>query len=263
MLYSRLNEATLGMKKASTGDSCPTIPGQWQLTLNIFLSLVYYNNQFLYPVKEKVLTEEYCHVMIYEVYQKAFPKLVIDEEYILREQSDEDTKPFFEYYCNDPDVTRYILAAVPLTPEEANAEIQYCRNLFYHKRGIYWTLARQSDNQIIGSVGLYMNNHHHRAEICYDLAKAYWRKGIMERVLNKAIDFAFEKLAVYRIEALTLKENAASIGILQKIGFVREGTLRKYRYFKDAPRDVELFATTIELIQAKRRGETDGAQQKA
>lgn len=190
--------------------------------------------------------------MIYEVYQKPFPVLVISDNYILREQADSDTQPFFEYYSKDPDVTRYILATIPDSLEEASAEINYCRNLFYHKRGIYWTLARRDNNQIIGSVGLYMNNHHHRAEICYDLAKAYWRQGIMNKVLDKVIDFAFHKLDVYRIEALTLKENSASIAILEKMGFIREGTLHKYRYFKDVPRDVELFATTIELVEAKR-----------
>ncbi|MBS0350599.1 MAG: GNAT family N-acetyltransferase [Proteobacteria bacterium] len=191
--------------------------------------------------------------MIYEAYQKPFPTITINDHYVLREQSDDDTRPFFEYYCQDPEVTRYILATVPTSLEEANAEIHYCRNLFYHKRGFYWTLARRDNNKIIGSVGLYMNNHHHRAEICYDLAKAYWRKGIMEIVLNKVIDFAFEKLAVFRVEALTLKENTASIGILMKLGFAKEGTLRKYRYFKETPRDVELYATTIEMVQTKRQ----------
>jgi [ribosomal protein S5]-alanine N-acetyltransferase len=195
--------------------------------------------------------------MIYEIYQKPFPVLIVDENYVLREQSDDDTQTFFNYYCNDIDVTRFILATVPTTLEEANAEIHYCRNLFYHKRGLYWTLARRDNNQIIGSVGLYMNNHHHRAEICYDLAKAYWRKGIMEKALKVTIDFAFEKLGLHRVEALTLKENVASIGILTKMGFEREGTLRKYRYFKDVARDVELFATTLELIQEKRRISAD------
>lgn len=201
--------------------------------------------------------------MIYEVYQKPFPTLVIDENYVLREQSDEDTEPFFNYYSKDPAVTRFILATTPTTHEEALAEIQYCRNLFYHKRGLYWTLARRDNNQIIGSVGLYMNNHHHRAEICYDLAQAYWRKGIMNKVLKVVIDFAFEKLNVFRIEALTLKENAASIGILLKQGFAREGTLRKYRYFKDVARDVELFATTWEMVQEKRRSEVHDVAQVA
>ena len=190
--------------------------------------------------------------MIYEIYQKPFPTLVIDDNYVLREQSDNDTKPFFEYYCNDPDVYHYILATVPTNLEEAQAEINYCRNLFYHKRGIYWTLARCDSNQIIGSVGLYINNHHHRAEICYDLAKAYWRKGVMEKVLRKVIDFCFEKLNLFRIEAITLQENVPSIRILEKLGFAREGTLKKYRYFKEAARDIELYATTQELVQAKR-----------
>ena len=39
------------------------------------------------------------------------------------------------------------------------------------------------------------------------------------------------------------------------MGFVREGTLQKYRYFKDVPRDVELYATTIELVEATRAQE--------
>lgn len=181
--------------------------------------------------------------MIYEIYQKPFPSLVIDDQYLLREQSDDDTKPFFEYYSKNPEVTKYILATVPTTLEEANAEIHYCRNLFYHKRGLYWTLARRDNNQIIGSVGLYLNNHHHRAELCYDLAQPYWRKGIMKKVLPVVMNFAFDQLNVFRIEALTLKENIASINILLQLGFEREGTLRKYRYFKEVPRDVELFAS--------------------
>lgn len=201
--------------------------------------------------------------MIYEIYQKTFPTLTIDDNYLLREQADGDTEAFFDYYSKDPEVTRYILATTPTSTEEALAEIQYCRNLFYHKRGLYWTLARRDNNQIIGSVGLYMNNHHHRAEICYDLAKAYWRKGIMNKALKVVIDFAFEKLNVFRIEALTLKENDASINILLKQGFAREGTLRKYRYFKDVARDVELFATTAEMVQEKRRSEAHATAQVA
>ena len=39
------------------------------------------------------------------------------------------------------------------------------------------------------------------------------------------------------------------------MGFIREGTLQKYRYFKDVPRDVELYATTIELVEATRAQE--------
>ena len=52
--------------------------------------------------------------MIYEVYQKPFPVMIIDEHYILREQSDDDTQPFFNYYCNDQDVTRFIWRLSPL-----------------------------------------------------------------------------------------------------------------------------------------------------
>ncbi|WP_244897166.1 GNAT family N-acetyltransferase [Candidatus Coxiella mudrowiae] len=68
-----------------------------------------------------------------------------------------------------------------------------------------------------------INNQHYRAEICYDLSRDYWDRGIMTKALRKVIEFCFKKIAVPRIEAITLKENSASIATLKKTGFSWEG----------------------------------------
>ncbi len=187
--------------------------------------------------------------MISNIYQNPFPTLDLDDQYILREQSLEDTEAFFKYYT-DPDVCQHILATTPKTMSAASDEIHYCRNLFYAKSGLYWTIARKDNKQMIGAIGLYMNNHHHRAEICYDLAKPYWRKGIMVKAIKKVMDFAFREIGVFRIEALTLKENIPSIAVLQKLGFIQEGSLNNYRYFKGKTYSVELLAVTPALLKA-------------
>lgn len=194
--------------------------------------------------------------MIHSFYYQKFPKLQVDERFYLREQSPKDLEDFFEYY-SDPETNQYILASIPQNLAEAKSEIQYCRKMFYKKMGIYWSLIDKEKNKMIGAIGLYLNNQHHRAEICYDLHKDYWRKGVMSRAMLKVIEFTFDKIPAYRVEAITSKNNIPSIRILEKLGFVFEGSLRNYRYFKGKSADVELFALTPDMFAKTKPLEAD------
>ncbi|QTS84097.1 GNAT family N-acetyltransferase [Coxiella endosymbiont of Amblyomma nuttalli] len=181
--------------------------------------------------------------MISTFYNKKFPILDVDENFFLREQFIKDAEAFFEYYTH-PEVTRYILAFNPRNLTEAIAEIHYCRNLFKNECGIYWALARKEDDYMIGAIGLYINNQHDRAEICYDLSHQYWNQGIMTKVIKIVLDFSFHHIPIKQIEAVTLKENSASVTTLRKVGFVYEGSMKNYRYFNGRSYDIEMF--TIE-----------------
>lgn len=181
--------------------------------------------------------------MINDFYNRNFPVIEFGEGYILREQSPTDAKDFLEYY-SDPQVSQYILATQPKNLTDAESEINYCRNLFYYRNGLYWTIARKQDNCMIGAIGLYINNQHHRAEICYDLSRQYWRQGIMRQAIQCVLDYAFANINIFRVEALTIKENIPSINILKKMGFHHEATLQNYRYFQNRSHTVEMFAIT-------------------
>ena len=95
---------------------------------------------------------------------------------------------------------------------------------------------------MIGAIGLYMNNMHHRAEITYDLSRDYWRKGIMKKAIQAVINYAFTEMKLLRLEAVTRHDNNASIALLKKLKFVHEGTLRNYRYYNGKAWDIEMFA---------------------
>lgn len=181
--------------------------------------------------------------MSLDYFQQPFPVLPLDDTYILREQTLEDTEAFFQYYTL-PEVGQYILASKPTTLQEANKEMQYCRNLFYSKKGLYWTIAKKENNLMIGAVGLYLNDAHHRAEITYDLSPDYWQQGIMKKALRAVMQFAFSNMQLVRIEAVTRKENKASNKLLESLGFLREGTLKQYRYYDGKNWDIEMFAVT-------------------
>lgn len=81
-----------------------------------------------------------------------------------------------------------------------------------------------------------------RADIGYDLMTEYWNRGIMTEVLRVLIDFAFEILDVNRIEAAVSTENNASIRVLEKAGFLKEGILRERSYWRGSCHDIMMLS---------------------
>ena len=59
------------------------------------------------------------------------------------------------------------------------------------------------------------------------------------------VNFSFDPhnpLPVHRIEALVAPGNTASIRVLEKLGFTREGTRREFGFWKGCYQDVLLYA---------------------
>jgi ribosomal-protein-alanine N-acetyltransferase len=173
--------------------------------------------------------------------EKIFPTIDL-EDVILREKNDEDVENFFRYY-SDPEVSKFILCTIPTNLEETRHEIHYWRNVFYHNDGIYFAIADKKTNHMIGSIGLASyNSYQKRIELSYDLAKEYWRNGIMTRAINAVVKYGFEILDINRIEASVSVENIASKNLLLKCGFTLEGILRQHRLHKKKFYDVYFFS---------------------
>jgi ribosomal-protein-alanine N-acetyltransferase len=66
------------------------------------------------------------------------------------------------------------------------------------------------------------------ASLGYWMGATFAGKGFMGAAVRATISFAFDTLHLNRIEAACLAHNAASIGLLEKVGFRREGYARKY-----------------------------------
>ncbi len=66
------------------------------------------------------------------------------------------------------------------------------------------------------------------AVLGYWMGMPYAGKGLMSAAVRGVIGFAFETLHLNRLEAACLPRNSASIRLLEKVGFTREGYARKY-----------------------------------
>jgi [ribosomal protein S5]-alanine N-acetyltransferase len=62
----------------------------------------------------------------------------------------------------------------------------------------------------------------------YWMGVSHARQGYMTAAVNAVIPFAFATLKLHRIEAACIPANAASVRLLEKTGFKREGFARQY-----------------------------------
>lgn len=106
-----------------------------------------------------------------------------------------------------------------------------------------WALARGDNDELIGSCG-YTSwlGEQGTAELAYDLAPAYWGRGMMTTAVRAATGWAFGTGAVNRVQALVMPSNEASIAVLERTGFRREGILAGHRLVRGVPRDFYVYS---------------------
>lgn len=94
--------------------------------------------------------------------------------------------------------------------------------------------AIANGQEAIGSIGFILGRDIHRftAEIGYWLAEPFWNRGITSRAVALVTEYAFREFNLHRIYAYCFTTNPASVRVLEKAGFAREGILRASA-FKD------------------------------
>ncbi|WP_026261252.1 GNAT family N-acetyltransferase [Kiloniella laminariae] len=93
----------------------------------------------------------------------------------------------------------------------------------------FYAFSRETDELLGGiTIGNVRRGAAHMGTIGYWMGEPYSGKGYMTEILSSALDYAFEELALHRLEAACLEHNEASKTVLRKVGFVEEGRARGY-----------------------------------
>lgn len=102
----------------------------------------------------------------------------------------------------------------------------------YNRTILLFLLVDKVSGNTIGRCGFHnWLLSHQRAELGYVLSAIEDRqKGLMSEALKAIIDYGFSVLNLHRIEAMTSKDNFASIRLLEKNGFTKEAVLREHFY---------------------------------
>lgn len=155
---------------------------------------------------------------------------------------------------SDPEVTRYWGTARFHGLADAQSLLDDIHAHFHAGTLFQWGIelaGAGSARQIIGTCTLAaLDPTNRRAELGFALGRTHWGKGYARTAVTAVLNFAFEQLDLHRVGADTDPRNDASIRLLEKLGFRREGLLREHYQVTGEIQDALLFGLLRKEWQA-------------
>jgi RimJ/RimL family protein N-acetyltransferase len=151
----------------------------------------------------------------------------------IRQFIDSDLESFLAYR-NDPEVARYQGWHVPFPYEKARGFIGEMKTKVPTVQGEWFHAAIEEivTGQVIGDVAFFLKKDDPQAYIGCTIARPHWRKGYGMEATRHLLDYLFGELDLHRVIAITDIENVASSGMLDCLGFRREGHFVENLIFK-------------------------------
>lgn len=167
---------------------------------------------------------------------------------VLREMQPADAEAIFALY-SDAEVMHYrdVLAFTRL--EEAQHFLEQMGSRCQQGEEMHWGITLKGEDQLVGSCGYSWHLGRPFGAIGYDLARRYWKQGIMTEAIRALLHFGFEVRNLHRVEARVRLGNEASMQLLQRLGFQEEGLLRECLFLNHSFFDVKIFS----LLQSEYR----------
>jgi ribosomal-protein-alanine N-acetyltransferase len=145
---------------------------------------------------------------------------------VLRELRASDAPALFAMLTTD-DVARFI-SPPPSTIEGFERFIAWAHRQRAEGAYVCYAVTLKGFDTAIGIFQLrQMEPGFGRAEWGFALGSAFWGTGIFYESASLVLDFAFDVLAVHRLEARAAARNGRGHGALLKLGAVQEAILRK------------------------------------
>jgi ribosomal-protein-alanine N-acetyltransferase len=160
------------------------------------------------------------------------PSLLETKRLKLRPFIQSDATAVLEYSTSDPDWPRF-QRRVSSDYSSIDAE-KFVAELIDRDREIQPNWAVTIDDRVIGIVSVTFEFEHRIAVLGYGIHGEYRGNGLSGEASEVVIDHSFKSyIQLRRIRAHTDARNAASIRVLEKLGFSCEGILRSDVFVKD------------------------------
>lgn len=146
------------------------------------------------------------------------------ERLILRGFTELDTDDLYRY-ATDPDVG----PRAGWKPHTSRAESLAIVRMFVSDDNV-WAIERKSDHRVIGSLGLHGDKLRNLPQVKtfgYVLAQDCWGHGYMTEAVKRAMEYAFTEAGMRLMSISHYTFNDRSRRVIEKCGFVYEGTIRR------------------------------------
>lgn len=167
-----------------------------------------------------------------------------DELIRLREWRAEDAEAV-RAAVQDPEIPRFMGIPPNHTLEGVRRWLASVPADFESGAGANLVIVSAESGRLLGSVGVTRScDDPGIGEVGYWICADARGRGIASRAVALIVPWAFESMALARIEITTHEENTPSIRVAENCGFAREGVLRAYREHHGRRVDLVMFSRT-------------------
>lgn len=160
-------------------------------------------------------------------------KVLETDRLLLREWTEEDCKDLYEY-AKSPKVG-------PMAGWAPHENIEKSKEIIrmFMENNETWAISLKETGKVIGSIGLHPDRKRNYESdqvkmLGYVLAEEYWGQGIMAEAGKEILRFAFEELQLEILSVYHFSTNPQSKRVIEKLGFIYEGTLRRAVKLQDS-----------------------------
>jgi len=159
---------------------------------------------------------------------------VFETERLLIRPYTMDDLPLFFRLNGDGEVMRYIRPAQNM--EQTTEFLQKIIHAYQERPGIgRWAMFSKIDQQFAGSFAIIPIDNSTQLQLGYALLKENWGKGYASESVKGGLQYAFDKLGLIEIAAITYPENIPSQKVLLKNGFAFDKT------FTEEEKELQLY----------------------
>lgn len=112
-------------------------------------------------------------------------------------------------------------------------------------------ICRSDSGAIVGRVNVnnIIRGTHQSATIGYSAYASTTGRGYLTEGLRLLVGYAFGEMELHRLEANIQPSNTASLSLIERVGFKREGYSPRFQFIDGAWRDHERWAITTEMTE--------------
>lgn len=144
---------------------------------------------------------------------------------LLRPFTENDLEDFFEC-CHNPNLGNNAGWKPHDTIEESK---EFLHSVFINQENI-WAIVYNETNRVIGSIGLIPDSKRENPQsrmLGYWLKESHWGKGLMTEAVQTVLNYGFTTLGLSLITANCYPFNLRSQHVLERHGFLYEGTIHQ------------------------------------
>lgn len=126
---------------------------------------------------------------------------------------------------SDPEVAHYADWPLNTSMEASLSRLRQRAEDWKTGAEYYWVITLKPDDHVIGAIGTCVKQH--AADFGYLLDRRHWGNGYATEAARAIVAWAWSVPSIRRVWATCDTENLASARVIEKVGLVREGTLRQ------------------------------------